>query len=227
MQSWTSRIGVILAVTGSAVGLGNFLLPGVFELMPAGRLFGFLFFVLLFLAALTSSISMLQPSMAFFEEALGWGRRRAVLLLAGIVLVGLGSVIWAAQGTIAIDTLDFWAGTLGITVVALITTVVFGWVWGSAAGVAELRRGAEIALPPGLSFIMRWITPTALLIILAWFVWGEVANLRQGKGVVIAMLSDNGARLVVLWMLGTIALYLAIARRGMPRWEALAAEDRR
>jgi neurotransmitter:Na+ symporter, NSS family len=210
--------------TGSSIALGFFVLPGVFELMPAGRIFGFLFFALLFLAALTSSISMLQPSMAFFEEALDWGRKRCVALLAVVVLSGLASVIWAASNTVAIDTIDFWAGTLGIVLVALITTLLFSWVWGVDAGLAELRRGAEIPLPPGLGFVMRWVTPLALLIILSWFALGEYANYSKDAGVIRALLDDTGAQLAAGWMLGTFLLYLGIARRGMPRWDALAME---
>jgi len=43
-------------------------LPNVFAMMPAGRMFGFLWFVMLFLAAITSSLAMLQPVIAFLEE---------------------------------------------------------------------------------------------------------------------------------------------------------------
>ena len=53
-ETWTTQIGVILAVTGSAVGLGNFLrFPG--------------------LAAITSPVAMLQPAVALLEEGLGIG----------------------------------------------------------------------------------------------------------------------------------------------------------
>lgn len=208
--------------TGSSIAMGFFALPGVFEHMAGGRWFGLLFFLLLFLAAVTSSISMLQPSMAFFEEALGWSRKRAVALLGGIVLCGLGTVVWGSGNTSAIDTLNFWAGTLGIAVVALITTAVFAWVWGAERGVAELRRGAEIALPPGLAWCMRFATPAVLTVIIAWFIYGEVQSLRQGGGVLTALAKDRGAQLSVAWMVATFVLYLFIARRGMPHWDALA-----
>lgn len=217
--------GAYAQYTGSSIAMGFFALPGVFEHMPGGRLFGFLFFFLLFIAAITSSISMLQPSMAFFEEALGWSRRRAVALLAAVVLVGLGTVMWGSRDTVAIDTINFWAGTLGIAVVALVTTLVFAWAWGSDAGIAELRRGAEIGLPPGLAVCMRWITPVLLLVILAWFAWGELASLRQDKGLLLALWRDRGAQLAAGWMLATFALYLWIAHRGMARWNALAAKE--
>ncbi|MCS6971072.1 MAG: sodium:calcium symporter [Planctomycetota bacterium] len=213
------------AYTGSSIAMGFFALPGVFEAMPAGRWFGFLFFVLLSLAALTSSLSMIQPSMAFIEEALGWSRRRALLLVFAVLLAGLGIVVWACRGTVAIDTLDFWAATLGITAVALITALVFNWAWGTERGIAELRREAEIALPPGLGVVMRWLAPLALLIILGWFLWGELQAFRDGKGMLRTLLAERGAQLAMAWMLATIALYLAIARCGQRRWDALITKE--
>ncbi|MCP4379723.1 MAG: hypothetical protein GY794_26580, partial [bacterium] len=69
---------IFLGQTGVAnppgtFGMGFVALPGVFNQMPAGQFFGFLFFFLLFLAAVTSSLSMLQPSIALLEEGLGVG----------------------------------------------------------------------------------------------------------------------------------------------------------
>src|ERR671913_2323217 len=80
--------GTIAAVQGGSFGLGFTTLPVVFAHMPFGNLIGAVWFFMLFLAAITSSISMYQPSLAFFEETLGWDRARAIGLLVGICLVG-------------------------------------------------------------------------------------------------------------------------------------------
>ncbi len=52
--------------------------PVIFEYLPFGHFFGFLWFGLLFLAAITSSISMLQPAIAFLEEGFGLARRASM-----------------------------------------------------------------------------------------------------------------------------------------------------
>ncbi len=70
--------------------LGFVVLPNVFNQMPAGQLVGFLFFFLLFLAAVTSSLSMLQPAIALLEEGLGLQRKASVALLGFITAVGVG-----------------------------------------------------------------------------------------------------------------------------------------
>jgi neurotransmitter:Na+ symporter, NSS family len=68
---------MIGAVQGGTFGLGFQTLPVVFAHMGAfGNFIGAVFFFMLFLAAITSSISMYQPSLAFFQESLGWSRKR-------------------------------------------------------------------------------------------------------------------------------------------------------
>ena len=67
-------LGVVGASKGT-FGLAFNTLPIVFQNMPGGRLFGFLWFFMLFLAAITSSVSLLQPVIAFLEEAANVTRR--------------------------------------------------------------------------------------------------------------------------------------------------------
>ena len=88
-------------------GLGFTALPNVFAQMPAGQLFGFLWFFMLFLAAITSSLSMLQPVIAFFEEGFSMPRAASVSLLGIITLAGSGFVMYFSAGLGALDTFDF------------------------------------------------------------------------------------------------------------------------
>ena len=50
-------------------------------MMPGGQFFGFLWFFMLFVAAITSSVSMLQPVIAFFEEGFGLKRHASAAIL--------------------------------------------------------------------------------------------------------------------------------------------------
>ncbi len=72
---------------GSGGGLAFITLPAVFNEMPAGNLFGGAFFFLLFLAALTSAISLLEPVAAYMIEEHGWERKKAVLIMGTIIFV--------------------------------------------------------------------------------------------------------------------------------------------
>ncbi len=213
--------------TGSSITLGFFALPAVFEQMPGGRWFGFLFFFLLFLAAITSSISMLQPSLALFHEALGWGRRRAIALLGVVSGSGLACVLWGASGTAAIDTIELWAVTLMMPVFALGTILLFTVLWGLRRGLGELRRDAGMRLPPGLGVVMAVVAPLVLLVIIGSAVWQQAGLFAQGKGMIAGWTGSPAAQLATAWMLAVLILYIAIAARGQARWDRLlAGKDR-
>ncbi len=151
-------------------GMGFVALPNVFGQMPAGNVFGFLFFFLLFLAAVTSSLSMLQPAIALLEEGLGLGRKASVALLGFITAVGAAFVVFFSGDFIALDTIDFWVGTFGIYVLATFQVILFGWVLGVDRGFEELRRGAEIRIPSFFKFVIKYVAPVYLLTIIGfWF----------------------------------------------------------
>jgi len=157
-------------VAGSTFGLGFYTLPMVFEHMPAGSFFGFLWFFLLFLAAVTSSISMLQPVLAFLEEGFSLSRGRAVAALAAVSTCGTALVVHFSHNLVALDAMDFWVGQVGIFILATIIVLVFAWVLGTTAGIAEIERGALLPLPPGFAFLVKYVSPTYLLVIFILFV---------------------------------------------------------
>ncbi|MEZ5312814.1 MAG: hypothetical protein R2862_03735 [Thermoanaerobaculia bacterium] len=104
----TNMIG---AVQGGTFGLGFTTLPVVFAHMGSmGNIVGAVWFFMLFLAAITSSISMYQPALAFFQEALGWGRKQATSLMVGVCVVGSFLVMYYSKGGIFWSTIDDWSG---------------------------------------------------------------------------------------------------------------------
>jgi len=142
-------------------GLVFQVLPTVFNLIPLGGVWGFLFFVLLLVAALTSGISLLEVVAAYFVDERGWSRRRAVWLPgAAIFLLGalcaisvgdwdrlpwLRAAIVAAFGAVKgsfFDVMDNlasnWLLPLGGFFIALFT----GWIWGVKPAMDEIRQGA-------------------------------------------------------------------------------------
>ncbi|MCH2387986.1 MAG: hypothetical protein MK240_07250, partial [Opitutales bacterium] len=157
----------IAGATGSTLGLGFNALPMVFSSMPAGQLFGFLFFFLLFLAAVTSSLSMLQPGIAFLEESMEIGRHRSVAVLGFITAIGSGFVVYFSKDLKALDTIDFWVGTFLIFVLATVQIIIFGWVIGIKRGLEMANQGASFPVPKIYGFIMKFITPAFLLTIFA------------------------------------------------------------
>ena len=196
-----SLLGVAAAADASTFGLGFNVLPEVFAAMPGGRIFGTLFFGLLFLAAVTSSISILQPTMAFLEEFWRLTRTQSVVMAGLIIIVGAFAVSWyTGEGMMALSTLDFWMGTMCLYLISALYLVLFRAVWGTRNGIRELGRGSRIPLPRGLGFVINWITPTILLIIFGSWLY---KNIFQSTSEHIHNLLDGkpGALLPMAWML--------------------------
>ncbi|MCK6457824.1 MAG: sodium-dependent transporter [Phycisphaerae bacterium] len=162
---------VFLGATGiagsinSTFSLGFHTLPVVFAYMPFGRLFGFLWFFMLFLAAITSSLSMLQPVAAFIEEAFSIGRHAAVVILGTLTGAGGLFVIYFSNGLKAVDAIDFWVGTLAIFVLSMIQVFIFIFAYGVDRGLADAHDGAHIRIPRVFYFVIKYVTPTYLIVI--------------------------------------------------------------
>ena len=196
-----SLLGVAAAAGASTFGLGFTVLPEVFAGMPGGQIFGTLFFGLLFLAAVASSISILHPSTAFLEEFWGLKRAQSVTIMGLLMVLGAFAVSWfTGHGMMALDTLDFWVGTMFLYLISTLYLTLFNGVWGTKNGLRELRRGARISLPPGLAFVIRWITPAILLIIFGSWLY---QNVFEGTSPHITNLlrGEPGAVLPMVWIL--------------------------
>ncbi len=156
--------------TGGTFGLGFVTMPAIMHFMPGGQFFGGMWFGLLFLAAVTSSLSMLQPAIAFLEDAFGVGRATSVTMLGVLTLIGAAPIFYFTHNLTALDHTDFWCNFLMI-VAATAQVLIFGWVIGAEKGVREANRGADFPLPRFMPFVIRFVTPTFLIVILvAWFV---------------------------------------------------------
>ena len=207
-----------VAKGASTFSLGFATLPVVFDRMPAGNLIGGLWFFMLFLAAITSSLSMLQPTLAFFEEALGVTRKKATTILVGVSLVGSSFVLYFSKGLTALGTIDDWVGTLGIFVLAMVQIVCFGWVFGIDRGWKELHEGAQVRLWPLFKFVMRVLTPLFLIVVFIAFC---VNNL----GGWISSVADSGVKQMTLGLIAaTIAMLVIFTRIGEKRWRAMGLD---
>jgi SNF family Na+-dependent transporter len=167
-------LGAAGIVGQGTFGLGFNVLPEVFARMPAGQLFASIFFLLLFLAAITSSLSMLQPGIAFLEEGLGINRRASVALLGLVTAIGTMFVWYFSGGLKALDTIDFWVGTVMLFVQATILIIIFGWVVGVEKGWQIAHEGAEMRIPNAFKFIIKYVTPAFLVGIFVMFVLQNV-----------------------------------------------------
>jgi SNF family Na+-dependent transporter len=175
-----------LGVAGVA-GMGTFalgfnVLPLVFDHMPFGSVFGFCFFFLLFLAAITSSLSMLQPGIAFLEEVLAIRRKESVAILGLITGLGSAFVLYFSKDLKALDTLDFWVGTFLIFLLATAQILVFSWGFGVRNGLREASQGAAFPIPRFFIPVMKILCPAFLITIFGLWVLVNVFGVSFGGG---------------------------------------------
>lgn len=120
---------------GQGAGLSFVTLPGVFAKMPAGMLFSFLFFLLLFFAAITSAMSLFEVAVAFGIEKFHMDRKKAVLVMGIIItLLGVPSA-YSLTGTPTIYGKDFFSAVeylcnnVFLPIGSFLVCVFVGWFW--------------------------------------------------------------------------------------------------
>ncbi len=211
--------GTVAAVATGTFALGFQTLPVVFAQMgAAGPLIGAVWFFMLFLAAVTSSISMYQPSVAFLQEALGVDRRRGTLLMVAICLVGSFMVVYFTEGGVFWNTLDFWVGTFLILILAMVEIICFSWIFGIDLGWEQIHHGAQIRIPRFFRFIMKYVSPVYLLVVLVAFC---ITNLPASA----AQIAEQPMAQLALWlMVAIMAVLLVCVRIGEKRWRALGLD---
>jgi SNF family Na+-dependent transporter len=157
---------------------------------------GLMWFGLLFFAGVTSSLAMGTPWMGFVQDEFNWNREKAALTFGIFTLVlGLPTVFFYNEGIF--DDYDYWAGTVALVIFATAEIILFSWIFGMDKGWNEITMGADLKVPDSYRFIIKYITPTLLIVIfIASFVsplggdWGGAfAHLFEGKGWQL----DNGA----------------------------------
>jgi neurotransmitter:Na+ symporter, NSS family len=207
--------GTAAAVATGSFGLGFNTLPVVFAHMgPWGNIVGAIWFFMLVLAAITSSVSMYQPAVALMKEALGWSHRRSTASIALIGTVGALLTLWFTKDGAFWSTVDFWVGTFLIFVLATVQIILFSWVFGIDRGWKEMHSGASIQIPPIFKFIMKYVAPIYLLVVFVGFC---IQNLGAS---IDAAWSSTGSRVGILVCLATLVLLLFVVIAGEKRWRA-------
>ncbi len=157
-------------------GLIFITLPNVFHQMPGGAIFSFLFFVLLTVAALTSSISILEVVVAYFIEEFNMGRK-ASTVLATILTSLLGIICSLSMGVLSpftvfglnfFDLMDWISANLLLPLGGMFIAIFVGWFLGRKKVKKEMANGGAF---PGaflsiFMFLVKFIAPIAIAIVI-------------------------------------------------------------
>ena len=166
-------------------------LPEVFDAMPLGSFVGAVFFILLSIAALTSTVSLLEVVVSYFVDETSWSRKKSVGIVGGFTfLVGLPSAL--SQGgsdffsnqlqlfgqTGFLNIMDYIWGNLSLALGALLLSVFVGWIWGTDGAIAELQEGAGDTFTGGLvsvwRFAIKFVCPIVIAVIFGAILFGVI-----------------------------------------------------
>ena len=150
-------------------------IPKVFQNMGFGTVIGIVFFLLVLFAAVTSSIALTESAVSTFEDELGWGRKKATVLV-GVIMLALGSLSSLGYGPLAgikiigmqfLDLFDFLTNSVMMPIAALLTSLFVSRVVGIDKIEEEIIHGESAFRRKKVFVVMiKYLCPVFAIIIL-------------------------------------------------------------
>ena len=175
----TSVIPISYAFLGpegikGSIGLAFMALPNVFTTMAGGRIFGAVWFFLLFFAGFTSAIAMYNYLVALLEEEMGIDRKKGAVMIFILYLI-VGAPI-AAEGVVTGEAnliyfteVDNWIGNYLLIVLGLLEVITVAWLV-KDEGLEEMNKGGLWKVPKWFYRVFpQFLTPVCIIVFLAIF----------------------------------------------------------
>jgi NSS family neurotransmitter:Na+ symporter len=163
----------------SGPGLVFVVLPNIFAQMPGGHIFSIFFFLLLAIAALTSTVSVLEVVVAYFCEELKMTRAKSTILAAtAISVVGVFATLSfgplkgaTIAGKTFFDWFEYLTANIMLPLGAIFIVLFVGWYLGRKAFSDEITSGGQykIAITGLLMFVLKFLAPMAIAMV---FIYG-------------------------------------------------------
>ena len=163
------------AALGKGAGLMFVTLPKIFNEMPGGSIIGALFFIMVFFAAVTSSISLMETVVSIVMDKTKLSRKvSCVIVFGGALLIGLpsslGYSLWSGVkifGTLSIlDFFDFISNSVIMPVIAIITCIFVGYFIKPKTIMEEAQLEGKPFTVKLFSVIIKYVAPVCILAIL-------------------------------------------------------------
>jgi len=164
-------------------GLVFVVLPTIFNNLPAGGFFAIAFYALLAIAALTSTISLLEVVVAYFVDEKKWERKKASWVAGGACfVVAVPSALAAGGSAFFTDFMGFgidflsiqnnlW-GNYSLSFGAVMLCIFVGWNWGIPKALESLEAsGHKFAAAGVWGILVRYVCPAAIAIVLGYIVF--------------------------------------------------------
>ena len=152
------------------------ILPQVFDSLPLGRIFGIIFFLLVFFAAVTSSISMLEVVASYFIDRFGIKRRTATIILA-LLTGGIGIICSLSFGILSdfsifghsfFNFLGYLTDKILMPLTGILTCIYIGHIYKVnrlAEEIAIGTKSGKLKMQGLFNFLISWVAPVLILVI--------------------------------------------------------------
>lgn len=162
-------------------------LPQIFQSIPLGAALAVIFFILLSIAALTSTVSLLEVVVSYFVDEKHWSRAKSVLTIGALTtIIGIPSALSGGASPILSDLtpilgengvfgqkdflsiMDFIWGNLALAIGALLISIFVGWIWGPKGAGDEVILGSRLGgrFVRMWTFFLRYVCPVVIFVVL-------------------------------------------------------------
>ena len=163
------------------------ILPEVFaDMGQVATIVGFVFFLLVFFAALTSAISLTETCVSIIQDGAGYSRRKSLVITVVFIVVAglfinsgynvLSFIQPLGEGSSLLDFADFISNSVIMPIVALLTCVFVGWIIKPKTIIDEVRISAPFKMAKAWSVMVKYVAPVLVVVIL-------VTALAQSLGI--------------------------------------------
>jgi NSS family neurotransmitter:Na+ symporter len=168
-----SQDKAIADVVSQSIGLAFVVYPEALNLIPAGYLFGIIFFFCLAIAGLSSAVSIIEVFVAAMIDKFGFGRQRitTILCCSGF----LGAIVFTTHaGLHWLDIVDHYITHYGLVTIGFLECILIAWVFNLTALRDHINQISSIQLGKSWEILVRFVAPTALILILLYDLYGEI-----------------------------------------------------
>ena len=163
-------------------GLVFVVLPSIFAKMSGGFFFGAGIFLLLSVAALTSTISLLEVAVAYFIDERGWSRKKAAILMGTLTFfcgipsaLSFGASAWLSKIPLvnlgALEIMNAVFGNYSLAIGSFLIAIFAGYKWGVSAVRKEVEReGNPFSGYTLWAFLIRFVCPVAIAVVLGYII---------------------------------------------------------
>lgn len=162
--------------------------PTIFNSMGViGMILAPLLFLAIFFAGITSAIGYFEPLLGSLTDKLGIGRKKTASILS-VIGLAISLLFVTGIGSYLVSLVDGFVNEFGILILIAVQCIIFAWIWGIDQLVDVVNRNSRIKVGTKWKIVLKYILPTALIIMWAWGLVGLFASVTTFELMVYVIL---------------------------------------